>query len=195
MELFEEKNAAETSAPAKRYEGKSFIFSDIPSQEKIIQVLCTTFGLDPEGKGDTLVLHNGDIEIRLAVASESAGEKAEEFIKRQVEGTCDHFYQVKTGVVDVKTNLLYQIGRARSFVLVEYAFDVEDEEDIEDKKTMIEDMFVSILNDLEGIILIQNQDEKEDGMFCSGENGEKLLILSDKGGSAFTRYLPYQEPD
>ena len=44
MELFEEKNAAETSAPAKRYEGKSFIFSDIPSQEKIIQVLCTTFG-------------------------------------------------------------------------------------------------------------------------------------------------------
>ena len=32
-------------------------------------------------------------------------------------------------------------------------------------------------------------------MFCSGENGEKLLILSDKGGSAFTRYLPYQEPD
>ena len=184
-----------TSAPAKRYEGKSFIFSDIPSQEKIIQVLCTTFGLDPEGKGDTLVLHNGDIEIRLAVASESAGEKAEEFIKRQVEGTCDHFYQVKTGVVDVKTNLLYQIGRARSFVLVEYAFDVEDEEDIEDKKTMIEDMFVSILNDLEGIILIQNQDEKEDGMFCSGENGEKLLILSDKGGSAFTRYLPYQEPD
>lgn len=157
--------------------------------------MCTTFGLDPEGKGDTLVLHNGDIEIRLAVASESAGEKAEEFIKRQVEGTCDHFYQVKTGVVDVKTNLLYQIGRARSFVLVEYAFDVEDEEDIEDKKTMIEDMFVSILNDLEGIILIQNQDEKEDGMFCSGENGEKLLILSDKGGSAFTRYLPYQEPD
>ena len=121
-----------TSAPAKRYEGKSFIFSDIPSQEKIIQVLCTTFGLDPEGMGDTLVLHNGDIEIRLAVASESAGEKAEEFIKRQVEGTCDHFYQVKTGVVDVKTNLLYQIGRARSFVLVEYAFDVEDEEDIED---------------------------------------------------------------
>lgn len=54
MELFEEKNAAETSAPAKRYEGKSFIFSDIPSQEKIIQVLCTTFGLDPEGMGDTL---------------------------------------------------------------------------------------------------------------------------------------------
>ena len=184
-----------TSAPAKRYEGKSFIFSDIPSQEKIIQVLCTTFGLDPEGMGDTLVLHNGDIEIRLAVASESAGEKAEEFIKRQVEGTCDHFYQVKTGVVDVKTNLLYQIGRARSFVLVEYAFDVEDEEDIEGKKTMIEDMFVSVLNDLEGIILIQNQEEKEDSMFCCGENGEKLLILSDKGGSAFTRYLPYQEPD
>ena len=83
-----------TSAPAKRYEGKSSFSQIIPSQEKIIQVLCTTFGLDPEGMGDTLVLHNGDIEIRLAVASESAGEKAEEFIKRQVEGTCDHFYQV-----------------------------------------------------------------------------------------------------
>ena len=77
--------------------------------------------------GDTLVLHNGDIEIRLAVASESAGEQAEEFIKKQVEGTCGHFYQVETGVVDVKTNLLYQIGRARSFVLVEYAFDVEED--------------------------------------------------------------------
>ena len=76
MELFEEKNTTETSAPAKRYEGKAFIFSDIPSQEKIIQVLCATFGLDPEGIGDTLVLHNGDIEIRLAVASESAGEQA-----------------------------------------------------------------------------------------------------------------------
>ena len=195
MELFEEKNTTETSAPAKRYEGKAFIFSDIPSQEKIIQVLGATFGLDPEGMGDTLVLHNGDIEIRLAVASESAGEQAEEFIKKQVEGTCGHFYQVETGVVDVKTNLLYQIGRARSFVLVEYAFDVEDEEDIEGKRTMIEDMFVSVLNDLEGIILIQNQEEKEDSMFCCGENGEKLLILSDKGGSAFTRYLPYQEPD
>lgn len=34
MELFEEKNTTETSAPAKRYEGKAFIFSDIPSQEK-----------------------------------------------------------------------------------------------------------------------------------------------------------------
>ena len=56
MELFEEKNTTETSAPAKRYEGKAFIFSDIPSQEKIIQVLCATFGLDPEGMGDTLVL-------------------------------------------------------------------------------------------------------------------------------------------
>ena len=105
MELFEEKNTTETSAPAKRYEGKAFIFSDIPSQEKIIQVLCATFGLDPEGIGDTLVLHNGDIEIRLAVASESAGEQAEEFIKKQVEETCGHFYQVETGVVDVKTNL------------------------------------------------------------------------------------------
>ena len=147
--------------------------------------------LGPEGKGDTLVLHNGDIEIRLAVASESAGEKAEEFNKETGGGNLRAiFIRLKQGLVDVKTNLLYQIGRARSFVLVEYAFDVEDEEDIEDKKTMIEDMFVSILNDLEGIILIQNQDEKEDGMFCSGENGEKLLILSDKGGSAFTRYLP-----
>ena len=52
-----------TSAPAKRYEGKSFIFSDIPSQEKIIQVLCTPFGLDPEGMGDTLVLHLSLIHI------------------------------------------------------------------------------------------------------------------------------------
>ena len=147
-------------------------FSQISRHRKNHSGFVYNLWLGPGGKGDTLVLHNGDIEIRLAVASESAGEKAEEFIKRQVEGTCDHFYQVKTGVVDVKTNLLYQIGRARSFVLVEYAFDVEDEEDIEDKKTMIEDMFVSILNDLEGIILIQNQDEKEDGMFCSGENGE-----------------------
>lgn len=183
-----------TLTPANRYEGKSFIFSDLPSQEQVMGVLCRTFGVDPEGKRDTLVLHNADIEIRLAVACESAGEQAEEFIKRQVEGTCDHFYGIKTEAVDVKTNLLYQIGRARGFILVEYAFDVEDEEDIEDKKTMIEDTFISILNDLEGIILIQNQEEKEDSMFCCGENGEKLLILSDKGGSAFRRYLPYQEP-
>ena len=46
------------------------------------------------------------------------------------------------------------------------------------------------LNDLEGIILIQNQDEKEDGMFCSGENGEKLLILSDKAEAPLPAIFP-----
>ena len=55
---------------------------------------------------------------------------------------------------------------------------------LEDKKTMIEDMFVSILNDLEGIILIQNQDEKEGRHVLQRGKWEKLLILSDKGGSA-----------
>ena len=70
-----EKNGAQ----AARYEGKAFIFSDIASQEKVTAVLCRAFGLDPEGKGDTLVLHNEDIEVRLAVACQSAGQEAKEF--------------------------------------------------------------------------------------------------------------------
>ena len=40
MELFEEKNAAETSAQQSDMRTSPSFFSDIPSQEKIIQVFC-----------------------------------------------------------------------------------------------------------------------------------------------------------
>lgn len=212
MEIFEEKNSAEGSVPAKteatsaedravtsepvrRYEGKSYIFSDLSSQKDMMGVLCRNFGVDPEGQGDTLVLKNEDIEIRVAVVGSSAGEKAEEFIKGQTEAVCQHFLKVETKAVDVKTNLLYQIGRANGLARIEYSFDVEDPEDLQDKKAAVEGMFIAPLNELEGIILISDEESGEDSIFCCGENQERLLILSEKGGSSFSRYLPYQEPE
>ena len=133
-----------TSAPAKRYEGKSFIFSDIPSQEKIIQVLCATFGLDPEGMGDTLVLHNGDIEIRLAVASESAGEQAEEFIRNRWREPAAISIRWKQEWWMLRPTCCTRLDGPEVLCWWNMPLYVEDEEDIEDKKTMIEDMFVSI---------------------------------------------------
>lgn len=185
-----EKNGAQ----AARYEGKAFIFSDIASQEKVTAVLCRAFGLDPEGKGDTLVLHNEDIEVRLAVACQSAGQEAEEFIDRQTEAACAHFYQVKTEAAEVKTNLLYQIGRAKGFILVEYEFDVEENRSVAEKKNMVENMFVNLLGELEGIMLIQDKEKGTDAFYCRGEKGERLLVMSDKGQTSFRCYLPYQEP-
>ena len=117
-------------------------------RKKIIQVLCTTFGLDPEGKGDTLVLHNGDIEICLAVASESAGEQAEEFIKKQVEGTCTISIRWKQGWWMLRPTCCTRLDGPEVLCWWNMPLTWRTKEDIEDKRTMIEDMFVSILNDL-----------------------------------------------
>lgn len=197
MELNGMRQGAEAGAGVsgsmERYEGGCYIFSDLSSLKDMMDVLCATFGVDPEGQKDTLILHNDDLEVHVAVVGSSSGEKAKEFINSQTEAACDHFLNVETKAVDVKTNLLYQIGRANGFVKIEYSFNVEDPEDIQDKKTAIEDMFVAALNGLEGIILIPGGEEGEDSVYCCGENGERLLILSENGGSAFRRYLPYQE--
>lgn len=208
MELFENKNGAEeaesaameektteggteTAEPMERYEGKSYIFTALSSLEDVMGILCRTFGVEPEGQGDTLILRNQDMEVRVAVACASAGEKAQEFIKQQTEAAWAHFYETKTGAVDVKTNLLYQLERTRGFVLVEYSFEAED---IQDKKSIVEDMFIVTLDELAAVFLISDPEEGEDGFYCCGEDGERLLILSDKGGSAFRRYLPFQGP-
>lgn len=55
-------------------------FSQISRHRKISKFLCTTLART-RGNGDTLVLHNGDIEIRLAVAS-NLPWKGGEFIKK-----------------------------------------------------------------------------------------------------------------
>lgn len=187
MESFEKKE----TEPMERYEGKSYVFSSLSSLKDVMGVLCATFGVDPEEQKDTIILHNGDMEVRVAAACASSGEKAEDFITNQVEAALSHFYEVKTAAVDVKTNLVYQLERTRGFIMIDYSFEAED---IEDKRSIIEDMFIAILDQLDGVMLIQNPEAKEDGFYCCGENGEKLLILSDKGGSAFRGYLPYHEP-
>lgn len=176
----------ENELPENLVTGRMYIFSALSSLEEIMGVLCTAFGVSPEGQKDTLELHNGDMAIHVSVACESEGEGAKKFIGEQIQGTWTHFYEVKTGAVDVKTNLLYQIGWSTAFLLVEYAF-IPDED--LDKKVDIEDMFVQTLDNLEGVMLIQDE---EDQIFCQGEYGERLLVLSDTGGSAFRRYLPYQ---
>lgn len=172
----------------RTYNGKAFILSGENDFEKIMDVLCRRFNIDNSGEGNTMTIHNNDIEISVQVLTEEMGEDAAKFISGQVNGICGHFYGVETEHTDIKTNLLYAVGRSKSMIFVNYSF-LDDGKF--DKKSFIEETFATVLNELLAVMLIIGKDA-EDGVYCQSQDDDKVmdLILSDKGRSDLEHYLP-----
>lgn len=168
------------------FSGKAFIFCREEDLNKIMNVICDTFGINSSGNGNTIELHNGDIDILVTVVSDDMGEDAQAYIKNQVNGTYGHYYEVETKYIDNKTNVLYKIDATRSFVIINYSCNAENEDDTQ---AMIMQMFGRTLGALQGIILLC---EEEDGLYCEIDRGIEL-ILSEGGKSTFPNYLPYEE--
>lgn len=199
-----------------RLAGKFFLFGMESSLERIMGVFGAIFGLDFSGAGNTLELHNGDVEIHVFVACEDMGQEATEFLKDQATRTKGHFYRVETEACDVKTNLLYQLERTKSFVSVEYSFEAEGPEPegaeaggaetgtmapesaeakrAEAKRMAVESAFLGALPDLRAVMLIPGEQDAPDGIYIINEEREKLLILSEAGDSDLDRFVPYPYP-
>ena len=179
---FKKKSKKEVS-----YKDKTFILCHENDINKLMEVLCRKFNIDNSGNGNTLEIHNNDICISVAVFSQSMGENEEKFIKDQANRVYGHFYDVDTQHIDIKTNLLYSIHMTKSMIFVNYSFVYDDEFD---KKTFVEEIFASLLNEIQGIMLIM--DEKEDGIYCEGKSSNRAmeLILSVKGESSLLNYVP-----
>ena len=171
----------------KTYEGKTFILSGENDIEKLMSVLCRQFNIDNSGEGNTLTIHNNDIEVSVQVLTETMGEEQAKFINGQINAVCGHFYGVETENSDIKTNLLYAVCRTKAMIFINYSF-VDDGEF--DKKVFIEETFASFLDELQAVMLIM--DEGEDGIYCKSQDGKSVmkLILSDKGRSDLKHYLP-----
>lgn len=193
LEIFKKKkqdkeitNTEEVTNKEETYSRKAFIFCEEEELNKIMNVFCDTFG-SSSGKGNTLELHNGDINVFVTVVTAGMGDDIKTFIKDQVDRTYGHFYEVDTKYVDIKTNVLYKINATHGFVIINYSFNSEDKYN---KQTMIEQMFVTTLPKLRGIILLSGQ---EDGLYCESDKRGMELILSDGGKSSLLNYLPHQE--
>lgn len=168
------------------YYGRVVIFCAEEDLDKIMNVICDTFGISSSGNGNTLELHNGDINIYVNVTTAIMGDDAKAYIKEQVNPTYGHFYEVETEYIDNKTNVLYKIDATRGFVMITYSCNYENE----DATTkMIMEMFASTLSELNGIILLN---EEDDGLYCESDRGIEL-ILSEEGKSTLPNYLPHEE--
>lgn len=192
LDIFKSKksNNKKHSGEEKSYLGKTFILCTEEDVNRIMDVLCNTFGISNNGDGHTINIHNQDINISVAVFTTSMGEDEKALIKDQVSRVYGHFYNVNTEKIDIKTNLLYSIDITQGMVFIDYSF-IEDDDF--DKRSMIEKKFASVLNELNGVMLIM--DEDEDGIYCEGKKDSERameLILSDKGNSSLLKYLPEQ---
>ena len=178
----------------KLYENSIFLFSIMDTLEPVMRIFCDAFGVDVSGgHGNTLSLNHSDpdgqnMEIHLTVISETLDDDAKEFVKDQRDRVRSHFVQVETIHTGVKTNLFYQLGLAKSVVHIQYSFFSND---ILQKRALIEDLFIRLLPQLSGVLLIMDQ---TDSIFCAGEDGCRKLVLSETGNSDFDIYLPKMGP-
>lgn len=166
---------------------KMFILSRENDFNKISEVLCRKFNINNSGESNVFEIHNNDINVSAVIFTKSMGEEEEKLVKDQAERVYGHFYEVDTQYTDIKTNLLYSLSLSQAIIFVNYSF-IEDEEF--DKKTFIEQTFASILDEINGVMLLM--DDEEDGIYCKGEREDIAmeLILSDKGKSTLENYLP-----
>ncbi|MBE6071404.1 MAG: DUF4272 domain-containing protein [Clostridium butyricum] len=173
----------------EKYSGRYFILSSENYFDKIINSLCNTFGISSDGEGNTINLNNNDIHIKIGVFCDSNNDDEKELIKDQVGRVYGHFYEVETEKTDIKTNLLYKLDLTHGLIIVNYVF---DNENVEEKKAMIEYPLIGVLKEIDGIILFSGE---EDGLYCPSYNDDKALelILSDGGKSGLQSYLPYEE--
>lgn len=190
LDRLKNSKAKKTSGEEKSYSSKTFILCAEEDYIRIMNVICDGFGVSCNGEGHTFSISSQDIKIEVTVFTKAMGQDEESLIKNQVDRVYGHFYEVNTENTDIKTNLLYDISRTNGMVFINYSF-IED--GTFDKKSMIEGKFASILNEIQGIMLIMG--EEEDGFYCQGDEdrGRAMeLILSDKGNSSILKYIPEQ---
>ncbi|MGN2370888.1 DUF4272 domain-containing protein [Clostridium cagae] len=161
----------------EKHSGKAFIFCEERELNKIMNALCHAFNINTDGNGNTLELHNEDIDIFVTAVTEEMGDDAKTFIKNQINSTYGHYYHVDTEYVDNKINVLYKIDLSHGFIIIDYSFNAEDEDD---KKAMIMGMFSKTLPELKGILLLCDE---EDGQVTEEQISRRLKsckIIEDK---------------
>ena len=106
--------------------GKIFLFCKESSQERIMKCLRDAFDVPGSAHDTGLELHNGNLNVTLRIYCESAGDEEQELVRSWSDRARGHFSRVETAVVDVKTNLLYQLEGTESIVSVDYVFEGAD---------------------------------------------------------------------
>lgn len=160
-------------------EKMSWIFSAQENLEPVMQILCSAFGIEEKGEGNTLTLHNGDLQIAVSVCARTMSDEAREYVEGQVKNVWGHFHEVDTDFTDTKLNLLHQLRMTGSVIELSYSY--EEDEKL-NKELIIWQPFIDSLEALKGVLVA------EKGTVILGEKGR--LILSDQGASQGETYMP-----
>jgi len=166
-------------------EKQVFLFCMEGTLETIMEMLCRQFGIRNEGLGNTLNLHNQDIEMQIMAVTAQMGDEARKFLEEQKQGAWAHFLQVQTAEgreTDKKINVLHQLRKTEGFCSVKYSYADEEEEE---KERQIIGRLTGVLETLKGLLLQVGQGE--DCLY----NAEGILVLSDQGRSQVDTFIPY----
>ena len=173
--------------------GKIFLFCKESSQERIMKCLRDAFDVPGSAHDTGLELHNGNLNVTLRIYCESAGDEEQELVRSWSDRARGHFSRVETAVVDVKTNLLYQLEGTESIVSVDYVFEGEEYEFLteaeEAAKRNMEQTLFRVLSDLRAVMAFRGEKR---GFYCLDASGMEKLILDGNGNSEMERFLPYQ---
>ena len=173
--------------------GKIFLFCKESSQERIMKCLRDAFDVPGSAHDTGLELHNGNLNVTLRIYCESAGDEEQELVRSWSDRARGHFSRVETAVVDVKTNLLYQLEGTESIVSVDYVFEGEESEFLteteEAAKRNMEQTLFRVLSDLRAVMAFKGEKR---GFYCLDASGMEKLILDGNGNSEMERFLPYK---
>lgn len=171
--------------------GKIFLFCKESSQERIMKCLRDAFDVPGSAHDTGLELHNGNLNVTLRIYCESAGGEEQELVRSWSDRARGHFSRVETAVVDVKTNLLYQLEGTESIVSVDYVFEGEESEFLteaeEAAKRNMEQTLFHVLSELRAVMAFRGEKR---GFYCLDASGMEKLILDGNGNSEMERFLP-----
>ena len=161
--------------------GKIFLFCKESSQERIMKCLRDAFDVPGSAHDTGLELHNGNLNVTLRIYCESAGDEEQELVRSWSDRARGHFSRVETAVVDVKTNLLYQLEGTESIVSVDYVFEGEESEFLteaeEAAKRNMEQTLFRVLSDLRAVMAFGGEKR---GFYCLDASGMEKLILDGR---------------
>ena len=161
--------------------GKIFLFCKESSQERIMKCLRDAFDVPGSAHDTGLELHNGNLNVTLRIYCESAGDEEQELVRSWSDRARGHFSRVETAVVDVKTNLLYQLEGTESIVSVDYVFEGEESEFLteaeEAAKRNMEQTLFRVLSDLRAVMAFRGEKR---GFYCLDASGMEKLILDGR---------------
>ena len=136
----------------------------------------------------TPIIAGGDLAELQKITDEE-----QELVRSWSDRARGHFSRVETAVVDVKTNLLYQLEGTESIVSVDYVFEGEESEFLteaeEAAKRNMEQTLFRVLSDLRAVMAFRGEKR---GFYCLDASGMEKLILDGNGNSEMERFLPYQ---